>query len=92
MQKLLWCLNLSSADGARAAKHRADLELAPSRERAWAWEGLEDDQRKTLGIQAKEALLHDGTCYIEVCDSLGREYGVSGAEQAPFFERYMRIV
>lgn len=65
VQELLWCLNLSS-DGARAAKYTTDLQLAPSHERARAWGGLEDDQRKTLGIRAKGVLLRDGTRYIEV--------------------------
>ena len=66
VQQLLWCITLSS-DGARAAMHKQDLQLTPSRERAQAWEGLEEDQRKSLGIQVKEVLLlRNGTRLIEV--------------------------
>lgn len=65
VQELLWCVSLSS-DGARAAKHTKDLQLPPSRERAQAWEGLEDDQRKALGIHVKEVVLRDDTRFIEV--------------------------
>eukprot|EP00903_Cladosiphon_okamuranus_P016326 g15056.t1 len=64
-QELLWCLNLSS-DGAFAAKYETDMLLPPSQARVRAFGGLEDEQRKTLGIRVKAVRLHCGTHCIEV--------------------------